>query len=62
MKSVGNWVFSARKRLCCALLSSLCTTTQSKSPLKQLGKARAAALAGGEGARTWTLLGKRCLY
>ena len=30
MKSVENWVFSARKRLCCALLSSLCTTTRSK--------------------------------
>ena len=30
MKSVGNWVFSARKRLCCTLLSNLCTTTQSK--------------------------------
>jgi hypothetical protein len=43
-------VVSARKRLCCALLSSLCTTTQSKGPLEQLGKARAAALAGGEGA------------
>jgi len=31
-------VFSARKRLCCALLSSLCTTTQSKGPPGALPK------------------------